>query len=169
MENERTSESDVVQWIDMDRILALIRSKPKIYLLISLIYLLFVLFIKWFIHPSVDALWFFVGGALGIYFLDGAEIFFALHPSPFRSILFFALFVAVAFFVVTSSTGTIGSGLVLSLYLQFLLWQIGELYASGRLDSWYRLVTMSVNVSTQRLILGVAIAIFLVETYIFIR
>jgi len=125
--------------------------------------------IKWLFHPALDALWFFLGGAIGVYFLDAAEVFFALNPSPFRSIVFVTLFSGVAFFVVTSSTGTIGSGLVLSLYLQMLLWQIGELRVAGNLNSWYRLVRDPVLPSTQRTIFIATIIVFLVESYLFIR
>ncbi len=153
----------------MDNVKAVLRQKPRIFVYISLIYLLIIVLAKWVLHPSLDALWFFAGGALGIYFLDAAEIFFALNPSPFRSVVFGALFAAVAFFVVTSSTGTIGSGLVLSLYLQMLLWQIGEWKVTGNVNSWYRMVAGPVSPSSQRLILIVSAVVFLTETLIFIR
>jgi hypothetical protein len=84
-------------------------------------------------------------------------------------VVFGALFAAVAFFVVTSSTGTIGSGLVLSLYLQMLLWQIGEWRVNGNVNSWYRMVAGPVLPSTQRLILIVSAVVFFTETFIFIR
>jgi len=153
----------------MDNVKAVLRQKPRIFVYISLIYLLIIVLAKWVLHPSLDALWFFIGGAIGIYFLDAAEIFFALNPSPFRSVVFGALFAAVAFFVVTSSTGTIGSGLVLSLYLQMLLWQIGEWRVNGNVSSWYRMVAGPVLPSTQRLILIVSAVVFFTETFIFIR
>lgn len=153
----------------MDKVKELIRNKPRIFVYISLVYLLLVILLKWVTHPSLDALWFFLGGAVGVYFLDAAEIFFALNPSPFRSVVFGALFAGVAFFVVTSSTGTIGSGLVLSLYLQMLLWQMGEWRINGNLNSWYRMVAGPVTETTQRSILVISAVIFIVETYIFIR
>lgn len=153
----------------MDKVKELIRSKPRIIISISLVYLLIVALFKWVLHPSLGALWFFLGGAIGVYFLDAAELFFALNPSPFRSVVFGTLFSCVAFFVVTSSTGTIGSGLVLSLYLQMLLWQAGEWRISGNLNSWYRMVAGPVAVTAQRSILIVSALIFVVETYIFIQ
>lgn len=153
----------------MDNVKAVLRQKPRIFVYISLVYLLIIVLAKWVLHPSLDALWFFLGGAIGVYFLDAAEIFFALNPSPFRSVVFGALFAAVAFFVVTSSTGTIGSGLVLSLYLQILLWQIGEWKVNGNVNSWYRMVAGPVPPSSQRLILIVSAVVFLAETLIFIR
>ncbi len=153
----------------MDKVKELIRNKPRIFVYISLVYFLLVGLLKWVMHPSLDALWFFLGGAIGVFFLDAAEIFFALNPSPFRSVVFGALFSVVAFFVVTSSTGTIGSGLVLSLYLQMLLWQIGEWRINGNLNSWYHMVAGPVAETTQRSILIISMVIFIVETYIFIR
>ncbi len=153
----------------MDKIKELIRTKPRIFVSMTLVYLCIVIGIKWLLHPTWDALWFFLGGAIGVYFLDAAELFFALQPSPFRSIVFGALLAAVSLFVVTSSSGTIGSGLVLSLYLQLLFWQIGELRMSGHLNSWYRMVAEPVNIPTQRGILIASVAVFVVETYIFIR
>lgn len=153
----------------MDKVGALIRAKPRIFVYISVAYLLCVCVIKWLTAPSLEALWFFLGGVIGIYFLDAAEAFFALNPSPFRSIVFAALFYVVAFFAVTSSTSAIGSGLVLSLYLQILLWQVGEWRVSGNLHSWFGVVSEPVNVPTQRGIFIVSILLFLVESYIFIR
>lgn len=153
----------------MKNIEALIRQKPRVFVYITLVYILGIGLMKWVMHPSLDALWFFLGGAIGLYFLDAAEIFFALIPSPFRSVVFSALFAAVAFFVVTSSSGTIGSGLVLSIYLQMILWQVGEWRISGHTDSWYRMVAGPVNQSTQRALFVGFIVLFLLVSYLFIR
>lgn len=153
----------------MDKIVALIRQKPRVFVYASCAYLLFVMMIKWLFHPSLDALWFFLGGILGMYFLDAAELFFALHPSPFRSIVFGTLFAVVTFFVVTSSTSVIGMGLVLSLYLQLLLWQVGEWNMVGNLNSWYTMVAGPVSLSAQRSVFAVSVVIFLVVTYLGIR
>lgn len=153
----------------MHKIRELISQKPRVFVYASALYLVLIGLLKWVIHPSLDAVWFFVGGAIGIYFLDAAETFFVLHPSPFRSIVFGALFAAVSFFVVTSSTSTIGAGLVLSLYLQMLLWQVGEWRIAGNLNSWYHMISDPVPVPTQKTIFVVSIIIFLMETYVFIR
>lgn len=153
----------------MEQVKAIIRQKPRIFIYSTLVYFLAVMVIKWIAHPSLDAVWFFLGGAIGLYFLDAAEVFFALNPSPFRSIVFGALFSIVAFFVVTSSTGTIGSGLVLSIYLQMLLWQAGEWRMKGNIDSWYRMVAGPVPVATQRTILIISAAVFVIVSFIFIR
>lgn len=152
----------------MDKVKELIRQKPRVFLVVTGVYFVAVVVLKWLAHPSLDAVWFLLGGGIGIYFLDAAEQFFALNPSPFRSIVFQVLFAVVAFFVVTSSTGTIGSGLVLSLFLQMIMWQIGELRLNGNLDSWYRMVAGSVDTRTERIILIASVFVFLISTYIFI-
>ncbi len=153
----------------MENIQALIRQKPRVFVYITLLYLIGIGLIKWVMHPSLDALWFFLGGAIGLYFLDAAEVFFALSPSPFRSVVFSVLFAIVAFFVVTSSSGTIGSGLVLSVYLQMILWQVGEWRIQGQTDSWYRMVAGPIHRSTQRAIFSGFVIVFLCISYFFVR
>lgn len=153
----------------MKNIEVLIRQKPRLFVYITLVYALCIGLLKWVAHPSLDAVWFFLGGAIGLYFLDAAEIFFALSPSPFRSVVFCTLFAVVACFVVTSSSGTIGSGLVLSIYLQMMLWQAGEWRISGHTDSWYRMVAGPVNQATQKAIFTGFVALFVFISYLFIR
>ncbi len=154
--------------IYMDSIKDFIRKKPTFFLIVSCLYLLGVGLFKWHLHPTVAAVWFLVGGGVGIYFLDGAELFFQLNPSPFRSVLFSALFAGVAFFIVTSSGSTLASGLVLSLYLQMLLWQIGEWRITGSLNSWYRMMVAPASLSVQRTVFGIFCVLFLFESYFFI-
>ncbi len=153
----------------MDKVKEIIQKKPLEFLVVSLVYLLAVGFFKWRLKPPDDAIFFLVGGALGIYFLDGAEAFFQLSPSPFRSVVFAAGFALVSFFVVTSSGSFVATGLVLSLYLTLILWQVGELGAVGNLNSWYRMVAGVPTINQQKWMAVVLAAIFLVETYLFIR
>lgn len=169
----------------MDKIKEIIRKKPALFLVVSLCYALGVGFIKWgiplmkFIPSGTEGLrinvWlpqaalYLIGAIIGVYFLDGAEVFFNLKPSPFRSVVFVAAFTAVSFFMVTSSGSFVGSGLVLSLYLSLILWQVGELEVAGNLNSWYRLVAGPVSVNVQRWVLFVFIAFFVLETFLFIR
>lgn len=153
----------------MDKIKELILKKPLVFLLISAVYLLGIGLLKWGIHPVVNTLWFLLGGAIGVYFLDGAELFFQLNPSPFRSVLFLVLFVVVSFFIVTSSGSTLASGLVLSLYLQMVLWQIGEWRIAGNVDSWYRMLAEPVARNIQLTIIAVFSALLILETYFFVH
>ena len=110
-----------------------------------------------------------VGGIVGIYFLDVAEDFFALTPSPFRSIVFMSVYVFVSFFVTTSSSVALARGLVLSLFLQLLFWQVGEWRLTGSNASWYRMTADMVHVRIQQWILIGFVVVFIIETYVFIR
>ena len=143
--------------------------KPLFFVVLSLGYLIIVGFLKWKISPPVVAAFYLAGGIFGIYFLDVAEVFFILNPSPFRSVIFQWLFVATSFFVVTSSGSLLASGLVLSLYLTMILWQLGEWKIAHNLSSWYRLVAGVTSAGLQRGMLVVFIVMFFVETFLFIR
>lgn len=153
----------------MNNIVEIIRKKPFLFLLISLAYVIIVGLLKWRLRPPVDSLWFLGGGFLGVYFLDIAELFFNLTPSPFRSVIFLGLFSVVSFFVVTSAGSLIASGLVLSLYLCLILWQAGELKVAGNLNSWYQMVAVPVTAQIQRSIFWGFVALFFIETFFFVR
>jgi len=153
----------------MGRMLETITKKPFLFVLLSLAYVVVVGLLKWRLKPPVESVMFLVGGALGIYFLDIAELFFNLTPSPFRSVVFLGLFAVVSFFVVTSSGSLLASGLVLSLYLTMILWQVGEWNVAGNLNSWYHMVTVPVTGAIQRWIFWGLVGLFLVETFLFVR
>ena len=152
----------------MDKVLAIVKRKPPLFLFLSLGYLFVVGLIKWQIHPPIGALWFLVGGAIGVYLLDGAEVFFALSPSPFRSIVFVAAFALVSLFVLTSSGSLLAQGLVFSLYLTLILWQAGQWQMSGNLNDWYRMVATPASPTTQRWGLILFAVLFFVETFLFL-
>lgn len=153
----------------MEKVLEIIKKKPLIFLIVSVAYALGVGILKWRITWPPQAFLYFSGAILGVYFLDGAEVFFNLKPSPFRSIVFAVGFIMVSFFIVTSSGSFVASGLVLSLYLSLILWQVGELQIAGNLNNWYRMVAGPVSVNVQRWILFVFIAFFVLETFLFTR
>lgn len=153
----------------MEKVKEIIRKKPLLFLVVSIAYALGVGVLKWRIAWPPQAALYFGGAMLGIYFLDAAEVFFALVPSPFRSIVFVAGFAVVSFFIVTSSGSFVGSGLVLSLFLSLLLWQVGELQVTGNLNSWYRMVSGLPSIIQQKWIVVFLTAIFLLESYLFIR
>jgi hypothetical protein len=153
----------------MEKIKAIIQRKPLLFLLISTAYLLLIGFLKWNVHPTAGSVTFLIGGLLGIYFLDIAEVFFALQPSPFRSIIFVAGLIIVSLFVITSSGSMLASGLVLSLFLTLLLWQVGEWELHKNLNDWYRMIAGPVDVKTQQWILWATVVICIVETFLFIR
>ena len=152
----------------MNKLLEIIRRKPLVFLIISLGYLILVGFIKWHISPPIGAIWFLLGGAIGVYFLDAAEVFFALNPSPFRSIVFMAAFIVVSLFVATSSGSLLAQGLVFSLYLTLILWQIGQWQLTGNLDDWYKMISTPVTHTLERWGLILFTIIFIVETLLFL-
>lgn len=152
----------------MDKILAIVRRKPPLFLFLNLGYLILVGLVKWHFTPPIGALWFLLGGAIGVYLLDGAEVFFALSPSPFRSVLFTGAFVIVSLFVATSSGSLLAQGLVFSLYLTLLLWQVGQWQYSGNLHDWYRMIATPVTITVERWILILFTFIFIVETLLFL-
>jgi hypothetical protein len=154
--------------MDLEKIKTIIRRKPLFFLLTSLGYLLLTAVLKWTVHPAIGTLMYVLGGLVGIYFLDIAEVFFNLNPSPFRSMLFVGGFVLVSLFVVTSSTTMEARGLVLSLYLTLVLWQTGQWQLSGNLDSWYALFAGRVTPLAQRWLLIALIGIFVFETISFV-
>ena len=153
----------------MDKLRALIAKKPLLLIGVSVGYLVIVGILKWRVHPPLETLWYVAGGLLGIYFLDAAELFFSLSPSPFRSIVFAALFAIVSFFVVTSSGSLLATGLVLSVYLELLMWQIGEWEVTHTFTSWYSMVVGPVDVATKRWMFWGFLALFILESYLFIR
>ncbi len=153
----------------METLRKLIRRKPRIFLIISLVYIFIIEILKWHTSFVWAMVWFPLGGLAGVYFLDAAELFFAVSPSPFRSIFFMILYSIVGFFVVSSSANGFGSGVVLVVYLQLLLWQYGEWKIQGNLDSWFRAPTGSVAIATQRIVLTIFMGVFLLQTYTFIR
>lgn len=155
--------------MDIEKVKRIIKRKPLFFLIGSLVYLVLVGFLKWNFSPTADALLFLVGGLLGVYFLDIAEVFFELSPSPFRSMVFVGAFVVVSLFVVTSAGSPLASGLVLSLYLSLVLWQVGQWQIQGNLNDWYRMIAVPVDLSRQRIILIVFALVFLAETFLFIR
>ena len=153
----------------MNKFLAVIARKPPLFLIISLVYLALIAFLKWGRQLPVDAIYYAIGAVLGVFFLDIAEAFFNLVPSPFRTIVFVAGFAVISFFVISSTDSLLGKGLVLSLYLTLLLWQLGEWQVRGNLASWYAMVAGTVTIPTQQWILVGFLVLFLVETYLFVQ
>lgn len=155
--------------MNLEKIKVIFQRKPVMFLGISFGYLLLLSFAKWGIHPTWGTVLFLIGGLIGVYFLDIAEVFFALSPSPFRSILFTGAFILVALFIVTSSGSTLATGLVLSMYLSLVLWQIGEWSVVGNLNSWYRMIAVPVEFRFQKMVLVAFVVLFIFETVLFLR
>ncbi|MCL4360540.1 hypothetical protein M1555_04810 [Patescibacteria group bacterium] len=148
---------------------ALIERKPLAFLILSILYLALLVLFRWGVHPTVEILWFLCGGIFGIYFLDIAEVFFSLRPSPFRSVFFEAPFALVCAFVVTSSGSMFASGLVLSILETILLWQVGEWRVTGALNGWFALMAAPVTLRVQRWTVIISVILFFLMSVLFVR
>jgi hypothetical protein len=153
----------------MDRLIQIIRKKPFLHVLAPCIFLVCAGFFKWTIHPTWMTLFFALGGIMGIYFLDFAEEFANINPSPFRSILFFGGLGVVMLFIVTSSGSAFTSGLVFSVYLTLLLWFIRDFMKDGDTNRWFTQLADPVGTTAKKPILGVLIALFVLASVLFVR
>ncbi|OGG04184.1 hypothetical protein A2Z33_03445 [Candidatus Gottesmanbacteria bacterium RBG_16_52_11] len=143
--------------------------KPPIFVLVPFVFAAIIVLLKWGITPVAPAVFFLAGTGLGIYFMDIAEVFFRLQPSPFRTAVFCAGFAVVAAFVVSSTGSAFASGLVFAVYITLLLWQLGEFSVAGHLGSWYEMFVGRVSRDTQLAGLGIFILFFAVITWIFLH
>lgn len=153
----------------METLKSIILKKPTFFIIATLLYLLVTYLLKWRLTFVPGGLIYAIGGIAGMYFLDAAEAFFKLSPSPFRSIIFSIGFSAVSFFVVTSSGSFLAAGLVLTTYMTLIFWQIGEWKLTGNNTSWYRMIAGLASHKTQQWILFSFVLVFLVQTFLFVR
>jgi hypothetical protein len=77
--------------------------------------------------------------------------------------------VIVSLFVLTSSGSLLAQGLVFSLYLTLILWQVGQWQLTGSLSDWYRMISAPVSPTVERWGLVVFIVIFIIETVLFLQ
>ena len=153
----------------MDKLKEIVRSKPTWVVLVIFSYILILGILKWRLSPNISTLFYLLGGLVGIYFMDVADVIFDVKPSPFQSILFLILFGIVSFFIVTSSGSMFATGLVLSLYFTQLFLQAEEWQEYRNLNAWYTLVKAPPSVKVQQwMALGTAF-LLVIETLIFIR
>ncbi|MBU1327094.1 hypothetical protein KKB64_04285 [Patescibacteria group bacterium] len=152
----------------MGKVLHIIRKKPLMLLATSLSYICLTGLLKWRLNLPIEAIWYITGGLLGVYFLDFAEEFFHLTPSPFRTMVFAGLFTVVSLFIVSSSVSFVGRGLVLSVYLTMILRLVAEWRVCGNLDSWCRMVAGPVSAQAQRWLFAAFFLVFILATALFI-
>jgi len=79
----------------------------------------------------------------------------------FHSLLFQVVLLVAVFFVLTSSAGLLGKGLVLVLFLQSLISQFNEFLKTGKMDSWFWQVKISLPSNFQALYLLLIFLIFI--------
>jgi hypothetical protein len=153
----------------MDKVTQIIKEKSLSLLLYTALYVIVLGFLRWKLTPDITILYYVLGGALGVYFMDIAELIFDIKPSPFHSIVFLGLFAAVSFFIVTSSGNLFAIGLVLSLFFNLLFSQVHEWMTKHTLDSWFTMVNADVPPKTQFWILIGTGALLVIESIVFIR
>lgn len=78
----------------------------------------------------------------------------------FHSILFQLILLVMVFFVLSSSAGLIGKGLVLVLFLQTLRSQFEEFLRTGQMDSWFWQLRLDLPNNFQALYLLLIFLIF---------
>ncbi len=78
----------------------------------------------------------------------------------FHSLLFQIVLLVAVFFVLTSSAGLLGKGLVLVLFLQSLISQFDEFLKTGKMDSWFWQLKISLPSNFQALYLLLMFLIF---------
>jgi len=153
----------------MDKIKAILKAKPRWVVLLIFSYILILGVLRWRLMPDITTVYYLLGGLVGVYFMDFADLIFDIHPSPFRSIVFVIFFGIVSFFVVTSSGNMFAIGLVLSLYFTLFLLQAEEWQEFKNLNSWYALVKDAPTVRVQQwIVMGTAL-LLVVEALIFVR
>lgn len=126
----------------------LLKSSSKSLLIVTIVYLLFLVFWHWNLNLlRLEILFFLAGGIVGVYFMDLAELFFknssvgeGQTKSPFKNVLFQAIFVPFTLFIVTSSGSHFGIGLVLSIFLSTLFRQWQEFQKLGNINDWFWMI-----------------------------
>lgn len=153
----------------MNNVKQLLKGRPFSLLLYTGIYIVILGFLRWKLTPDITMLYYALGGLLGVYFMDIAELIFDIRPSPFHSVVFLALFAAVSFFVVTSSGNLFAIGLVLSMFFNLLFSQVNEWMIRHDLSSWFTMVDASVSPRIQFWIMAATGVVLVFESVIFIR
>lgn len=138
---------------------------PFIYYEVGVMYVVATALIKWLAGDSWFVLIYILGAIIGFHLLDAVEHWVQIQPSPYRTLLFQAVFGVVSIFVLTSSSGLLGKGVVLALGLRILIGQIVEVKEQKRFTTWFPNVQTDPAVH-KRVLVGLTI-FFLAQTLIF--
>lgn len=101
--------------------------------LVSLIWLVIITLLRW--DWRLNLIWLWGGGLLGSFWLDWADIFYQKaigsqeEKSPFHNALFQVVFFVFCFWVLTSTGGFFGKGLVMAMALHLLKDEFHLLFA----------------------------------------
>lgn len=78
----------------------------------------------------------------------------------FHSVIFQLIFLVATFFVLSSSAGLLGKGVVLVMFLEIIVSQFDEFLKTGKMDSWFWQLKISLASNFQVLYLLVMFLIF---------
>ncbi len=145
-------------------------------LIFTLIYLVILTIFHWGLHPSLEIIFFVLGGLFGVIFLDLIEAVFKMSPlatqgslnSAFKNVLVQAVLVPFGLFVITSSGSLFGVGLILSLFLSMIYRERLEFKETGNLNSWFWVIKTEITPKNQQIYLTVMAVIFVFLSLLFI-
>lgn len=153
----------------MDRIKNIVLSKSRNIIGYTLIYIIFIYIARWRLTFNFDGLLILAGAVVGIFILDIAEDVVRTNPSPFRSVLFYAAFLPVCLFIVSSSNSAAAAGLVLALHITMIANIRKDLATDGQINKYFTYLKVDLTPQNQKNLI-VLFALFLaVETLIFVR
>ncbi len=135
----------------------------------TVVFVLLASLIKWHFGYHPQMVLFVVGSALGLFLLEIAEGLFVQKQSIFRTLITEMVFIPLSFFVITSSTGLVGKGLVLAFLLRILTEQVYEYRQTKKLSSWFSGTAFVQNQQTDFLIMIGGGVVFCIEAFLFLE
>ena len=131
-----------MKWMTiLDKIL----KKPPLFVLLPISLLFILLLLKWQFTFPIISLTFFLGGVIGIYLLEIAEVFVNSHPSPFRTMLFMLLLGVTTFYTISSTNSYFAKGICLFLLLDLVMKYTLQWKKGSSLDEWFSLLFDNLN------------------------
>lgn len=147
-------------------ILQRILKKPPFFVIVPIVYFFVMLFFKWQFQLPFEALWFFIGGILGIFLLDIVEEFFQLKPSPFRTVLFWIVLFILTIYLVSSTNEYIAKGISLSLLLTLSLLYVDHWRRYHETKEWFYLLFETTSTKIEKRVLyGFSIGLAIVSLF----
>lgn len=148
-----------MNWLSMTNRIV---KKPSLFVILPIVLFFVLLLAKWQLNLPFEALWFFVGGIVGIYLLDIVEEVFQLSPSPFRTIVFCIGLFILTFYLITSTREYLAKGLGLSLLCSLFLLYVNDWRVHHTSKEWFSFLFDSFDHTKERTVVGVfGIAILL--------
>lgn len=142
--------------------------KSPIFVIVPIVIFFSLLLFKWQLQLPFDALWFFIGGIVGLYVIDVVEELFQLNPSPFRTIVFSIILFVLTFYIITSTLEFFAKGISLSLLLSLCMHYVNDLRRQKSLRQWYMVISETPSPSINMLIGTVFVFAIVLLSFLFI-